>query len=388
MRKTLGVAVAGFGWMGRVHTQSYLRVLHHFPDLPVRPELVAVADEVPGRAEEAAERYGFATATRDWRELLADPAVRAASIGAPNFLHREMGVALARAGKHVWIEKPVGLTAADARAVAAAVRESGVQGTVGFNYRHAPAVAAARELIAGGELGAVTHARFRLFSDYAAHPDGALSWRFERARGGSGVLADLAAHGVDLLRHLLGEIESLVADTAVFVPERPRPTGATAGHTRAAGGEPGPVENEDYVAAHLRLASGARAVLEASRVAVGEQNSYGFEVHGTRGAVAWDFRRLGELAVSTGGDYQDQPTRTVLVGPGHGEYAAFQPGSGNAMGYDDLKVIEAWHFLRSIAEGRPYGATLDDAVRAAEVLDAMAVSAETRAWVTPAQLST
>ncbi|OJF09699.1 Gfo/Idh/MocA family protein [Couchioplanes caeruleus] len=382
MRKTLGVAVAGFGWMGRVHTQSYLRVLHHFPDLSVRPELVAVADEVPGRAEEAVERYGFATAARDWRELLGNPAVQAASIGAPNFLHREMGVALARGGKHIWIEKPVGLTAADARAVAAAVRGSGVQGTVGFNYRNAPAVAAARELIAGGELGAVTHARFRLFSDYAAHPDGALSWRFERARGGSGVLGDLAAHGVDLLRHLLGEIESLVADTAVFIPERARPTGATAGHTRAGGGELGPVENEDYVAAHLRLASGARAVLEASRVAVGDQNNYGFEVHGTRGAVAWDFRRMGELAVSVGGDYQDQPTRTVQVGPGHGEFAAFQPGSGNAMGYDDLKVIEAWHFLRSIAEGRPYGATLDDAVRSAEALDAMAVSAETRAWVT------
>ncbi|MEV6601772.1 Gfo/Idh/MocA family oxidoreductase [Actinoplanes sp. NPDC051346] len=382
MRKTLGVAVAGFGWMGRVHAQSYLRVLHHFPDLSVRPELVAVADEVPGRAEEAAERYGFATVAKDWRDLLGDPTVQAVSIGAPNFLHREMGVELARAGKHIWIEKPVGLTATDARAVAAAVRESGVQGTVGFNYRNAPAVAAARELIAAGEIGTVTHARFRLFSDYAAHPEGALSWRFERSRGGSGVLGDLASHGVDLLRHLLGEIESLVADTAVFVPMRARPTGATAGHTRASGGELGTVENEDYVAANLRLASGARAVLEASRVAVGEQNSYGFEVHGTRGAVAWDFRRMGELALSVGDDFQDQPTRIVRVGPGHGEYAAFQPGSGNAMGYDDLKVIEAWHFLRSIADGRPYGATLDDAVRSAEALDAMAVSAESRAWVT------
>ncbi|PRY22320.1 Gfo/Idh/MocA family protein [Pseudosporangium ferrugineum] len=382
MRTSLGIAVAGFGWMGRVHTQSYLRVSHHFPDLPVRPRLRAVADEVPGRAEEAADRYGFATATRDWRDLLADPAVEAVSIGAPNFLHREMGVAFARAGKHIWIEKPVGLTSADARAVADAVRAAGVRGTVGFNYRNAPAVAAARDLIAAGELGAVTHARFRLFSDYAAHPDGALSWRFERARGGSGVLGDLAAHGVDLVRHLLGEIGALVADTAVFVPERPRPSGATAGHMRAAGGERGAVENEDYVSAQLRLTSGARVVLEASRVAVGDQNNYGFEVHGTRGAVAWDFRRMGELAVSSGGDYQDQPTRTVHVGPGHGEYAAFQPGAGIAMSYDDLKVIEAAHFLRSIAEGRPYGATLDDAVRSAEALDAMAASAESGSWVT------
>ncbi|MDX3232382.1 Gfo/Idh/MocA family oxidoreductase [Streptomyces sp. ME19-01-6] len=384
MMSTLGVAVVGFGWMGRVHTQAYARVPHHFPQLSLRPELVAVADEVPGRAEEAAERYGFATAVRGWREVAADPRVQAVSIAAPNFLHREIGTAMAEAGKHIWIEKPVGLTAEDARAVAGAVAKAGVQGAVGFNYRNAPAVAAARELIAAGEIGAVTHVRIRLFSDYAAHPEGALTWRYERERGGSGVLGDLASHGVDLARFLLGEIESLAADTAVFVPERARPTGATSGHTRSTGGELGPVENEDYVSCLLRFASGARGVLEACRVSVGEQNNYGFEIHGTQGAVFWDFRRMGELGVSRGTVYQDQPVSTVYVGPGHGEYAAFQPGSANGMGYDDLKVVEAYHFLRSIAEGTAYGATLDDAVHSAAALDAMARSAERRAWVSPA----
>ncbi|MFD3308746.1 Gfo/Idh/MocA family protein [Streptomyces sp. NPDC058694] len=384
MVSTLGVAVVGFGWMGRVHTQAYARVPHHFPQLSVRPELVAVADEVPGRAEEAAEQYGFVTAARDWREIAADPRVQAVSIAAPNFLHREIGVAMAEAGKHIWIEKPVGLTAEDARAVAGAVTKAGVQGTVGFNYRNAPAVAAARELIASGGIGTVTHVRIRLFSDYAAHPEGALTWRYERERGGSGVLGDLASHGVDLARFLLGEIASLAADTAVFVPERARPTGATAGHTRSAGGELGPVENEDYVSCLLRFASGARGVLEACRVSVGEQNNYGFEIHGTKGAVSWDFRRMGELAVSRGTAYQDQPVSTLYVGPGHGEYAAFQPGSANSMGYDDLKVIEAHNFLRSIAEGTAYGATVEDAVHSASALDAMSRSAESGTWASPA----
>ncbi|HET7476738.1 MAG TPA: Gfo/Idh/MocA family oxidoreductase, partial [Dermatophilaceae bacterium] len=314
-RRQVGVAVAGFGWMGRAHTHAYARVLHHFPDLPVAPRLVAVADEVPGRAAQAAEQYGFATSTLDWRDLAADPAVQAVSIGAPNFLHREIGVALAAAGKHVWVEKPVGLTAQDARAVAAAVRQAGVQSAVGFNYRHAPAVARARELVASGAIGRVTNARFRLFSDYAAHPDGALTWRYQRERGGAGVLGDLASHGVDLVRHLLGDVESVVADTAIFVPSRAIPTAATAGHQRASGGAMGEVENEDYVCALLRLASGARCSLEASRVAVGAQNDYGFAISGTTGSVAWDFRRMGELAVSLspGGvpDYQDQPVSTV-----------------------------------------------------------------------------
>ncbi len=377
----LGVAVVGFGWMGRVHTRAYARLPHHYPRLPLRPELVTVAEEVPGLAEEAAAQYGFATATRDWREVAADPRVRAVSITAPNFLHREIGVAMAEAGKHLWIEKPVGLSGADALAVADAVAAAGVQAAVGFNYRNAPAVESARELIASGGIGRITHARVRLLSDYAAHPDGALTWRYERNRGGSGVLGDLASHGADLAYFLLGDIASLTADTALFVPERSRPTGATAGHTLAAGGERGPVENEDYVSCLLRFASGARGVLEACRVSVGEQNNYGFEVHGTEGAVSWDFRRMNELRVSRGGLYQDQPVSTMYVGPGDGEFAAFQPGAANAMGYDDLKVIEAYRFLRSVAEGKPYGATLADAVRAAGVLDAMAVSAESRGWV-------
>jgi predicted dehydrogenase len=372
----LGVAVVGFGWMGRVHAQAYARVPHHFPGVPpVR--LVSVADDVPGRAAEAAERYGFDESTADWRHLVGDPRVGAVSITAPNFLHREMGSAFAAAGQHIWIEKPVGLTAADARAIV-----GDGQVTVGFNYRNAPAVEKARALIADGEIGAVTHARFRFLSDYAAHPEGALSWRFERARGGNGVLGDLGAHGVDLVRYLLGEIDSLVADTAVFIPQRPRPTAATAGHERGSGA-PGPVENEDWFGSLLRMASGARVTLDCSRVAVGEQNTYGFEMHGTKGALFWDFRRMGELGVGTGPSYQDEPVRTLFVGPHDGDFGAFQPGAGIPMGYDDLKVIEAARFLRSVADGQPYGATLTDAIRAAEALDAMEQSASTGQWVRP-----
>jgi predicted dehydrogenase len=379
--RPIGVGVIGFGWMGRVHSQAYARVRHHFPELALTPRLVAVADEVPGRAEQAVASFGFTTALRDWRQVLADPRVQAVSVTAPNWLHREIGVAVAEAGRHLWIEKPVGLTADDARAVSEAALAAGLQSTVGFNYRNAPAVALARETVASGEIGRVTHARFYFLSDYAASPEGALTWRYERARGGNGVLGDLGSHAVDLVRFLLGDIASVIADTAVFVPERARPTGATAGHARVAGGVLGPVENDDFLAALLRMDSGARVVLEASRVAVGEQNSYGFEVHGTTGALSWDFRRMGELAVSRGDRYQDEPVTTMYVGPGAGHYVAFQPGAGIAMGYDDLKVIEARNFLSSIAEGRPCGPDLRDAVRAAVTLDALAASMDAGRWV-------
>ena len=377
--RRIGVAVIGFGWMGRVHSQAYQRLPHHFPDLALRADLIAVADDAPGRAAEAAAQFGFTVATGNWRDVAADDRIEAVSITVPNYLHREIGTAMAAAGKHLWIEKPAGLTAADARAVAAAAATAGVQGAVGFNYRNAPAVVAAREIIASGSIGAVTHARFRFFSDYAAHPQSALSWRFQRDRGGDGVLGDLASHAVDLARYLIGEISSVAADTAVFVPMRAMPATSTRGHERASG-DLRPVENEDYVACLLRFSSGARGVLEACRVAVGEQNAYGFEVHGSSGALWWDFRRMGELRVSQGRDYQDQPACTVHAGPAHGAYGSFQPGAATAMSFDDLKVIEAWQFFRSISERRPCGAVLADAVEAAAVLDAITRSAREGAW--------
>lgn len=381
MTESLGVAVVGFGWMGQVHARSYARVRHHFPHLALAPRPVLVVDAEPARLGDAIDRYGFESGSADWHDVLTDDRVQAVSVTAPNFLHREIGSAVAAAGKHLWIEKPVGLSAADALGVADAVAAAGVQSTVGFNYRNVPAVAHARELIVSGAIGTITNARFRLLSDYAAHPQGALSWRFERAQGGAGVLGDLASHGIDLARHLLGELDSLVADTAVFIDHRPKPVGTGSHFAVASGGELGAVENEDYLNCLVRFTSGTRASIESSRVSVGDQCNYGFEIHGTLGALSWDFRRMGELSVSAGTAYLDQAVSTVLTAPGHGELAAFQPGAGIAMGYDDLKVIEASRFLQSIADGTPHGATIADAVRAAQVLDAIVESAANARWV-------
>jgi predicted dehydrogenase len=143
----------------------------------------------------------------------------------------------------------------------------------------------------------------------------------------------------------------------------------------------GAVENEDYVSALLRIAGGSRGILEASRSAVGEQNTYGIEVHGTTGALKWDFRRMNELQVCLDQDYQDAFYATRYATPGDGEFGAFQPGANNPMGFDDLKVIEARRLVQSIADGKPHGATIHDALIAARTVDAMIVSADERKWV-------
>lgn len=382
--ETLRVGVIGAGWMGHVHARAFQRLAQHWPDLPVRPVVAAVADAVGPAAEAFARCHGDPTAYADWRELLADPAIDAVSVTAPNFLHREIGVAVAEAGKHLWIEKPVGLSAADATAVRDAVVAAGVVACVGFNYRHVPAVARARRLIAEGAIGTPTHARAQLLTDYAAHPGSPLSWRYAVDRGGHGVLGDLASHGVDLLRFLLGDIQALTAQTAIHIPQRP--VAETQGHYAVLdvddhGLSFGEVENEDYVVALVRMASGVLSVCEADRGAVGEQNNYAVEVHGTKGLVRWDFRRPGELQVSAGDQYAGQPTSTVFSEPGDGEYAAFQPGAGIAMGYDDTKVVEARNFTLAISGQPAELATLDDAVASASALDAMVTSHQTGTWV-------
>ena len=380
----LDVGVVGAGWMGHAHARSYLRVPHHYRDLAVRPRLVAVADPVAELREDAVDRYGFEIGLGDWQRVVDDPRISLVSVTTPTFLHAEVGEAVGAAGKHLWIEKPVGLSLDEARRVRAAVAAAGAVGRVGFNYRHAPAVVKARTLVRAGTIGRVTHARFRLLTDYAAHPGGVLSWRFENARGGDGVVGDLVSHGIDLVRYLVGEVATVVAEGGLFVAERPLPSASGSHYEVATGGPLGRVENLDYLSALMRTDAGVAVQLESSRVSVGDQNNYGFEIHGTQGSVAWDFRRMSELRVSAGDEFQNQPVTDTMVGPGDGDYGRFQPGAGIAMGYDDLKVAECADLLSAVVgvPGSGLGATLDDAVAAAAVMAALNESVEKQAWTT------
>ena len=378
----LRVGIVGFGWMGNAHARAYARLRHHYVDSALQPVLVAVADNAADdRLLRAAAAFGFTAVHDDWHELIERHDLDLVSVTGPNFIHRDVAVAAAEAGRHIWVEKPAGRHQGETAEIAIAVRAAGVQSAAGFNYRNAPAIELARSLIADGRIGAITSVNIRLLADYAAHPEGALTWRFRNDWAGSGVLGDLVSHGLDLGRYVVGEITDLVCDSAVFIPERPEISGAASHFSRGTGGRMRRVENEDYVCALLRFAGGGRGTLESSRTAVGEQCTYGIEIHGERGALGWDFRRMGELRVCLDQDYQNASYATHYVTPGDGELGLFQPGAGVPMGYDDLKVIEAHRLVESIVTGTPRGATIDDALRAAQLVDAMAESAENRRWV-------
>jgi predicted dehydrogenase len=383
MTSTINVGIVGFGWMGQVHAKALTRVLQHYPDLGVTPRLVAVADPADdGRLDYARDVFGIAWTTPDWNELVVRDDLDLVCVAGPNFTHRDVAVAAAKGGKHIWIEKPAGRNLAETLQIADAITAARVASAVGFNYRNAPAVELARDLVASGRIGQVRHVRVQMLGDYSAHPDGALTWRFVRNLAGSGVTGDLASHGLDLAQYVVGPIAALLAETATFIGQRPQAVGASSHFSRGGDGPLLSVENEDYVSTLLRFESGARGVLEASRASVGEQNSYGFEVHGSTGSLAWDFRRMGELQVCLDQDYQAASWTTHRVGPSDGEAGAFQPDTAIPLSFDDLKVIEAKRLLTSIVTGEPHGATIADMVAAARLVDATLRSDAEKRWIT------
>jgi len=375
----LGIGLIGAGWMGSVHAASYKRVGEHYPDLPVRPRLLIVADPLEQRARGAAERFGFERWTTDSQEVIADPGIQAISLATTNDMHRPLALALAERGIHFWGEKPLGRYPSETRDIAAAARHANIRTLVGYNYRHVPAVVHARELIAAGELGDVRTYRGVFLVDYASHPQRAFSWRFSREISGLGVLGDLMSHVVDMAQSLAGPIEAVNAEGEIQIAQRPRASDREAGQFSVADGELAEVENEDYVASLAHFVSGGRATFEVSRVNVGNPVGMAFEVRGTRGALAWDFQRMGELQLYSSAD-RDAGFRRVFVGPAAGDFGHFQPDAGNPMSYNDLKVIEAKLFLQSIVDGTDAIPSVKEALETAQVLEAMQRSFESRTW--------
>jgi predicted dehydrogenase len=382
----VGVGLISVGWMGKLHSRAYRALPTVYPELRLRPRLVHAADTAADRVTYARDVLGYAKGSADYRAVLADPDVDVVSICAPNVLHREIGLAAAAAGKHFWIEKPVGRDARETGEVAAAARKAGLVTSIGYNYRHAPAVEHVRELVAQGALGRITNVRAAFFTGYASEPKGALSWRFKRDLAGSGALGDLLSHVVDLVSYLIGPITEVSALTSTVYAERPiLPMGSGTHFAVIEDGELGPVENDDYAATLARFAPtaqgpGAVGTLEASRTIVGPQCGLGFELYGTDGSAVWNFEQMNELRICLGRGGPHQGYTTVLGNPHLGDYASFQPGPGIAMGYDDLKVIEAKKFLVAVTGGERRNSTVEDAHAVAEVIAAAGASATSGTW--------
>ena len=378
----LGIGIVGMGWMGTVHARSYRLIPDRFPETTVEPYFVACADSVEERAREAAGRGGFERYTTDWRSVIDDPAVDVVNITTQNALHREVAVAAAAAGKHIFCEKPVGCSPEETATIAARAREAGVITGVGYNYRWAPVIRYALDLVRSGRLGPITHYRGRFLIGYGRDPDGVLSWRFQREHAGGGAVADLVSHVADMAHMLAGPIQRLVANKNTFIKERPLPTPGEGTHfSGATGGPKGPGTNEDYGSALVHFECGAQGTFEVCRVINGPKCQLAFEISGTKGTIAWDFEHMNELQLflPDGTPERDGPV-WVQCDPAHPFFANFSPGPAVGLSYEDLKVIEMHQFTKGIVAGEQGEPSFEDALRVAEVFAAMDRSVEFGGW--------
>jgi predicted dehydrogenase len=389
-RKKIGIGVIGFGWMGQAHSRSAARIPSLFPEREYDPRLVICGDNVEQRRVEAVEGFGFATATADWEDVVAHDDVDVVYVTAPNMMHEPLAVAAAEAGKHVFCEKPVGGTPDQTVRIAAAAEKANVITGVGYNYRWAPLVQHAKQLIASGALGEITNYRGRFFSMYGSDPMGLLSWRFLVDEAGYGVSSDILSHAVDLAHMLVGPITDVVGTRETFIRERPLPSGDGTHYDRGKPGDPtGAVTNEDYAGAMVTFANGARGTFESSRSIIGPESQMAFDVYGTKGALRWNLETMNELEVFLV-DEEGQAPRgytKVYAGDRYPYHGHFVPGDANAIGYEDLKVIENYEFLAAVASGEQHEPGFAEAVDYVSFQDAWLRSCDSGSWTTVERLA-
>ena len=381
--KKIRIAVLGLGWMGQAHSRSALRIPSLFPERDFNPELVVCADTDASRRERAVADFGFRRATDDWRAAATADDVDAVWVTAPNMMHLPMIEAATAAGKAVFSEKPIGGKPEQTVAAFGHAKAADVATGVGYNYLWSPLVIHARELIASGVLGQITHYRGRFLSMYGSDELGLLTWRFKLDEAGYGVSSDILSHSVSMAQYLVGQISEVVGMRNTTIPRRPLPTGAASHYGRGNLGDPtGEVENEDFASMLCRFTNGATGTFEVSRTVVGPESQNAFEAYGTEGALAWNLEELNELKYYRQETGLNSGYTTIFGGDRFPYHGAFAPGQANSIGFEDLIAIEDFAFMQSLATGERFSPGFAEAVDVVSVQQALIDSWDSRTWET------
>jgi len=232
-RRSLGIGMIGAGTMAGVHSHAVRLVAALYPELPLRPRLVAVADVNERLAMQLADRFEYERVESDWRRVVDATDVDLIVACLPPVPNRDVILAAAASGTPVVAEKPLAESADRAKDLLRACQAAGVFHGLGTAYRWTPALRAIRAIIQDGELGEIRSLRASFLLDYGADPDVPLLWRFQRSLAGGGTAIDTGYHVVDCARFLAGEIDMVQALTATFIAERPIPSADAIGNRGA-----------------------------------------------------------------------------------------------------------------------------------------------------------
>ena len=383
----INVGLIGYKFMGKAHSHAYLDMPRFF-----RPKGIPVMKVICGRDEagvrETASIFGWQEIETSWERLVERKDIDLIDITAPTNVHKEIAIASAKAGKHIFCEKPLAMNLGEAREMLKAVESAGVKHMVGFNYRMVPAVALAKKLIQEGALGKIYHFRAVYLQDWIVDPNFPLVWRLQKDIAGSGSLGDLGAHLIDIARYLVGDFEEVIGMSETFVKERPLAVSMT-GLSAKAGEvkEKGEVTVDDATLFLARFKNGALGSLEATRFAPGRKNYNSFEVNGSEGSIIFNFERMNELQFSSRKDPQETSGfRTILVTePIHPYISAWWP-PGHIIGYEHTFIHEVYDLCEAIANDTPIEPNFYDGVKCQEVLEAVEISIKEKRWVKISEL--
>ena len=372
MSKTrLNVALIGYDFMGRTHSNAWRQVARFFADVPFEPVLKVVVGRTEAKVKEAQSRLGFEESATSWQDVLARKDIDIVDVCTPGDSHAPIVVAAAEAKKAILCEKPLANDLGEAERMHAAAKRAGVVNMVCHNYRRVPAIALAKKLVDDGKLGDIHHYRGVYLQDWIVDPNFPRVWRLEKARAGSGSLGDILSHTMDLSRHLVGEPVEVSGLLKTFIGERPLPDGS---------GKRGKVDVDDSAQALVKFASGAVGYYEGSRFAPGRKNYNRLEINGSKGSLVWNLERMNELELYVESGPLSGFSTIDVTDAKHPYIAAWWP-PGHIIGYEHSFTHTVYDFLKAIADGKSPRPDFEDGLKNQRVLDAIERSATSGQWV-------
>ena len=378
--KTIRVGLIGQKFMGRAHSNAYIKAAKFFDLSPV-PEMTAICGRDEVELAAFAKRWGWQSYETDWKKLVARADIDLIDVASPGHLHHDMAIAAAKAGKHVFCEKPLALNLKQAREMLDAVRKAGVVHMLCHNYRCCPAMALAKQMITAGELGEIRHFRATYLQDWLIDPNFPMNWRLRKETAGSGALGDLGSHIIDLGRFLAGEIAEVVGTMKTFITDRPG-EGSSSGLSATAGKGTEKVTVDDATLFLSRFTSGALGTFEATRMAPGRKNFNRVEVNGSRGTLVWNFEDMNTLEYYNCGDppHQQGFRRIMATESVHPFVSAWWP-PGHILGYEHAFVHAVVELMRKIGGAKDtLMPDFRDGAQCIAVLDAVEKSSAERTW--------
>jgi predicted dehydrogenase len=377
--KKLNVGIVGYKFMGKAHSNAWLKAPQFF-DMDVKPALKVACGRHAESLKAFADRWGWENTESDWKKMVHRDDVDIVDISAPQFLHYDIAMEAARAGKSIFCEKPLAMNLAQAKEMYELAEKKGITHYINHNYRRCPAVRLAKKLIDEGRIGRIFHWRGAYLQSWIVDPNFPLTWHLQKEFAGSGPQGDLNSHSVDLARYLVGEIKTVSAMTAHFITERPLPDEVASGtfSGKVKGAEKGTVTVEDAAFMTVQFANGALGSFEATRFAPGRKNYNSFEIYGSKGSILFDLERMNELEFFSADDpAHAQGFRTIIATEGVHDYIANWWPPGHIIGYEHEFVHAVVDFCKAVSTKTKIEPNFYDGMKGMEVLEAGLRSAET-----------